>query len=144
MDLITKWLYNIEIESKTNQSILDWNDDQRRYMKRYDSFIESKHNENPSYSMMFCCRYSTITFMIHNCFCYVFLSWPKLHYLTLLVSMRELPVRKIYKIREWTKITDTVQARLRTRGLINLINTDYVINVLNNLVVFKNNKTVKY
>lgn len=96
-------------------------------MKRYVSFIESKHNENPSHSMMFCCRYSTITVMIRYCFCYVFLSWPNLLYLTLLVSMRELPVCKIYKIRVCTEITDTVQARLRTRGLINLINTDYVM-----------------
>lgn len=48
--------------------------------------------------------------------------------------MRELPVRKIYKIRDWTVITDKVRARLRTRGLINLINTDYVIKVFKYLI----------
>lgn len=54
--------------------------------------------------------------------------------LTLLNSMRELPVRKIYKIRECTVITDTLRARLRTGGLINLINTDYVIKVFKYLI----------
>lgn len=81
MDLITKWQSNVELESKTNQSILDCKDDHGRYMKRYDSFIESKHNNNPSYSKMFCSRYSTITVMISNCFCYVFkLAEPALPY----------------------------------------------------------------
>lgn len=137
---------NTELESKTNQSILDWNGDQRRYMKRYDSFIKSKHNANLSYSKMLCCRYELLLWSVIVFVMFV-LSWLNLFYLTLLVSMRELPVRKIYKIREWTEIYDTVRARLWTGGLINLINTDLVINVtnvLNNWAVFKNNKTVNY
>lgn len=94
-------------------------------MKRYDSFIESKHNKNLHIPRCFSADIVTITVMILNC--YVFMN---LLNLTLLNSMRELPVRKIYKIREWTVITDTIRARLRTGGLINLFNIDYVFTVV--------------